>query len=95
MRWLCSLSALTLICLQAYLWLSDNGHRNTVSIREAVAEVRAGNQKLIERNASLAAEVRNLKTGNEATEERARSDLGMIGEHETFYQVVPAGTTGI
>jgi len=50
---------------------------------------------LRERNAALDAEVINLKQGVDAAEERARSDLGMIGENETFYQVVPvASTTG-
>ena len=40
-------------------------------------------------NAALDAEVINLKQGRDAAEERARTDLGMIGQHETFYQVVP------
>ena len=44
----------------------------------------------MERNRQLAAEVRDLKTGIAALEERARSDLGMIAGNETFYQVVPA-----
>ena len=47
-------------------------------------------QQLRDRNAALDAEVVNLKQGLEAAEERARTDLGMIGRKETFYQVVPA-----
>ena len=47
---------------------------------------------LRERNQSLEAEVINLKVSREAAEERARSDLGLIGNSETFYQVVPAAT---
>ena len=39
--------------------------------------------------AALDAEVVNLKQGRDAAEERARTDLGMIGKSETFYQVVP------
>ena len=54
---------------------------------------RAENDALGERNHQLAAEVRDLKTGMDALEERARSDLGMISQHETFYQVVPARPT--
>ena len=50
------------------------------------------NQQLEERNRQLGAEVRDLKTGLDALEERARSDLGMIASHETFYQVVPPST---
>jgi cell division protein FtsB len=75
--------------LQAELWFSDDGYRKTLKLRSAVAEQRALNDALRERNASLDAEVVNLKQGNDAAEERARTDLGMIGERETFYQVVP------
>ena len=60
-------------------------------IRAAVAEQRALNDELQSRNASLDAEVVNLKVGRDAAEERARTDLGMIGKFETFYQVVPVG----
>jgi cell division protein FtsB len=75
--------------LQAELWLSDDGYRKTLKLRTAVAEQRDLNESLRARNASLDAEVINLKQGRDAAEERARTDLGMIGQHETFYQVVP------
>ncbi len=75
--------------LQVQLWLSDDGYRKTLNLRTAVADQRAQNQILRERNAALDAEVVNLKQGLEAAEERARTDLGMIGPKETFYQVVP------
>ncbi len=75
--------------LQVRLWLSDDGYRKTLNLRTAVADQRAQNQSLRERNAALDAEVINLKQGLEAAEERARTDLGMIGPKETFYQVVP------
>lgn len=74
--------------LQADLWFSDDGYRKTMNLRTAVAEQRALNETLRLRNAALDAEVINLKQGNEAAEERARTDLGMIGQRETFYQVV-------
>lgn len=81
--------------LQAELWLSDDGYRKTVKLRTAVADQRSLNEQRRERNAALDAEVINLKQGNDAAEERARTDLGMIGKHETFYQVVPvADATG-
>lgn len=57
-------------------------------LRNAVAEQREENRILRERNASLAAEVRDLKEGQEALEERARTELGMIEEGETFFQVI-------
>ncbi len=79
--------------MQAKLWLSDDGYRKTRELRAAVAEQRQQNQSLRERNVALDAEVLNLKNGREAAEERARTDLGLIGNKETFYQVVPASDT--
>lgn len=78
--------------MQGQLWLSADGYRKTRDLRIAVAEQRQQNQDLRERNQSLEAEVVNLKVSREAAEERARSDLGLIGKSETFYQVVPAAT---
>ena len=81
--------------LQTELWFSDDGYRKTLKLRTAVADQRALNDSLRDRNSALDAEVINLKQGLDAAEERARTDLGMIGERETFYQVVPvARTTG-
>jgi len=77
------------LTLHGQLWLSDNGYQKTGELRVAVAEQRRQNQDLRDRNAALDAEVINLKQGVEAAEERARTDLGMIGPKETFYQVVP------
>jgi len=78
------------ILLQGKLWLADDGYRKTRNLRGAVAELEARNEALAERNAALEAEVLNLKKGRAAAEERARTDLGFIGENETFFQVVPA-----
>ena len=64
--------------------------REVARLTRAVATQRGENEQLGERNRQLAAEVRDLKTGMDALEERARSDLGMIARNETFYQVVPA-----
>ncbi|MGB5625922.1 MAG: septum formation initiator family protein [Woeseiaceae bacterium] len=75
--------------LQAKVWFSDDGYRKTMNLRTAVAEQRALNETLRARNSALDAEVINLKKGKDAAEERARTDLGMIGKQETFYQVVP------
>lgn len=89
MRWLLAILAVTVTMLQVRLWLSDDGYRKTLNLRTAVADQRAQNQVLRERNAALDGEVINLKQGLDAAEERARTDLGMIGPNETFYQVVP------
>ena len=88
-RWLVMVLALAGLGLQAELWFSDDGYRKTLKLRAAVAEQRELNASLKARNEALDAEVINLKQGNDAAEERARTDLGMIGKQETFYQVVP------
>ncbi len=92
-RWTLSVLVILGLVMQAKLWLSDDGYRKTRELRSAVAEQRQQNQSLKERNVALEAEVLNLKNGREAAEERARTDLGMIGHNETFYQVVPATDT--
>ena len=91
-RWLLILLAIVGLGLQAELWFSDDGYRKTLKLRAAVAEQRELNGSLRARNAALDAEVINLKQGRDAAEERARTDLGMIGETETFYQVVPVAS---
>ena len=88
-RWLLGLLVIAGLGLQAELWFSDDGYRKTLKLSAAVAEQRELNESLKARNAALDAEVINLKQGRDAAEERARTDLGMIGETETFYQVVP------
>jgi cell division protein FtsB len=93
LRWLLVLLGTVALLLQAQLWFSDGGYRKTAKLREAVADQRELNEQLRNRNAALDAEVINLKQGLEAAEERARTDLGMIGPKETFYQVVPVAST--
>ncbi len=90
MRWMLLILGIVAISLQAQLWFADGGYRKTAGLRTAVAEQRLLNEQLLERNAALDAEVINLKHGLEAAEERARTDLGLIGRRETFYQVVSA-----
>lgn len=78
-----------LVLLQGRLWLGNGGLRDVWHLRAAVAEGERENERLRRRNEELAAEVRNLKLGHDAIEERARAELGMIGEDETFYHIVP------
>lgn len=88
MKWLLAALAVVLILLQYRIWISDDGFRGVVRLQHAVAAQQAQNAKLTERNNRLAAEVEDLKSGTAAIDELARSDLGMIGPNETFYQVV-------
>ncbi len=85
---------LVLIGLQYRLWVSGDGVRSVVGLRRSVAEQSAENATLTRRNGQLAAEVKDLKEGLSALEERARNDLGMIGANETFFQVVDADGRG-
>ncbi len=80
-----------LLALQYRLWVSPDGMREVWRLEKAIAAQSDENDQLTERNSTLAAEVRDLKEGRAAIEERARTDLGMVGANETFYQVVPPG----
>src|ERR1700722_1172586 len=90
MKWLAAALAVAVILLQYRVWFSEDGVREVTRLKSAVATQSTENEQLAERNKQLAAEVRDLKTGMDALEERARSDLGMIARNETFYQVVPS-----
>src|SRR3954447_13578472 len=93
MKWLASALLVVVLLLQYRIWLSEDGVRELRRLETAVATQRAENDQLGERNRQLAAEVRDLKNGMQALEERARSELGMIASNETFYQVVPPRPT--
>lgn len=77
-----------LVVLQYRLWLGDGGMREVARLRVEIEQQQVENATLRERNRTLAAEVQDLKKGTVAIEERARTDLGMVGQRETFYQVV-------
>ncbi len=79
---------LVLVGLQYRLWVSDDGLRSVLNLRKSVAAQRVENAGLGQRNSQLAAEVKDLKVGSVALEERARTELGMTGQNETFFQVV-------
>jgi cell division protein FtsB len=89
MKWLLAALLTATGLLHYRLWLSPDGVREVTRLSATVDAQTANNQELRARNAQLAAEVSDLKQGMLALEERARSELGMIGANETFYQVVP------
>ena len=88
-RIVAGLLIVALLALQYRLWLSPNGMRDLWRTKAAIEAQTEENARLAERNRTLAAEVRDLQEGRAAIEERARTDLGMIGANETFFQVVP------
>jgi cell division protein FtsB len=74
--------------LQYRLWFGNGGEREVAALQAQVQRQARDNTGLRERNDALAAEVQDLKSGEAAVEERARSELGMIKPGETFYRVV-------
>ena len=81
-----------LIWLQYKIWLQDGGIPEVIQLQQEVEEVKTEVQRLHERNSSLDAEVKDLKKGLDAIEERARSEMGMIKEGEIYYQVIEPET---
>lgn len=88
MRWLVSLLLILLLLAQYQLWSGSGSLPALWRLEQSVAVQREENAALKERNEALEAEVLDLKQGMEAVEERARNELGMIKEGETFYQVI-------
>jgi len=79
---------LLLLALQYRLWVGAGGRADVHRLRGEIAVMDAENSQLRARNAALEAEIEDLKQGEEAMEERARTDLGMVKDGETFYLIV-------
>jgi cell division protein FtsB len=88
MRISTALFVLLLVLLQYRLWFGNGSMTEVHHLENQISEIKQENQKLKERNLSLTAEVYDLKQGQEAIEERARSEMGMIKYDETFYQII-------
>lgn len=88
MRLLLIVLTLLLIALQYQLWVGRGSLPAAWELDRRADEQQRENERLRQRNRALEAEVRDLKQGLEAVEERARSDLGMIREGETFFEIV-------
>lgn len=74
--------------LQYRLWFGDGGIRQITQYQARLGELAMQVQEKKERNAALYGEVLDLRKGQEAIEERARYELGMVKEDETFFQVL-------
>ena len=90
MRWLALVFLAAIAALQYPMWLGKGGWLAVRDLDRQVAAQRDANAKLRARNEALDADVRDLKTGSEAIEERARAELGMIRHDEVFFQLQPA-----
>ncbi|RFC33023.1 MAG: cell division protein FtsB [Candidatus Nitrotoga sp. MKT] len=88
MRWVSLILVSLLLLVQYPLWFGKGGWLKVWDLDRQVEEQKHINQKTQTRNAVLDAEVRDLKQGTEAVEERARSELGMVKRDEVFFQIV-------
>lgn len=88
MRLLALFLAILIAALQWPLWVGKGGWLRVWQLDQQVAERRVQNEKLQQRNDALEAEVRDLKTGTDAIEERARNELGMVKQDEVFFQAL-------
>lgn len=77
-----------LLALQAKLWWGDGSWTEAKALQQKVGQQKVENARLQQRNDALSAEVEDLKSGESAIEDRARSELGMVKPGETFYRVV-------
>jgi len=77
-----------LLLLQYRLWTGNGSLVEVNLLKDEIEKVKNENKNLKERNLSLTAEVFDLKQGHEAIEEIARSEMGMIKDGETFYQII-------
>lgn len=88
MKILAGILVALIVLIQAPLWIGKGGWFRAWELEKEVARQKQKNEGLAVRNSGLAAEVKDLKTGTDAVEERARYELGMVRKDEVFYQVV-------
>jgi cell division protein FtsB len=88
MRWLTLVLVVLIALLQYPLWLGKGSWLRVWDLNQQIDKQQAINTGLDARNDKLDAEVRDLKQGYAAIEERARSELGMVKQDEVFYQVL-------
>ena len=93
MRWLALAFVALIVVLQYPMWLGKGGWLQVRELDRQLAAQKEANAKLKVRNDALDADVRDLKAGVEAIEERARSELGMVKQDEVFFQLQPPGST--
>ncbi|SNC75397.1 cell division protein FtsB [Marinobacter sp. es.048] len=88
MKLLWTIMVIVILLLQVRLWVGEGSFAQVWAMERSIAEQREENAELATRNERLYAEVRNLRNEQGAVEERARMNLGLIREDETFFLVV-------
>ena len=88
MKALVTILLILLVSLQYRLWFGRGNLQEVAELESLKHERQLKNEELTSRNRALTAEVLDLKKGMRAVEEKARSEMGMVKEGETFYQIV-------
>jgi len=88
LRILLAILALLFGHLQYKLWVAEGKVQDSWALERRIETLKFSNNKLTERNNALQAEVMNLKSGHDVIEEKARRELGLIGQDETFFQYI-------
>ncbi|MBF7071853.1 cell division protein FtsB [Glaciecola sp. MH2013] len=88
-RWFVIIMLVLLTALQARLWFGKNSIADYRKMDAQVQELKRQNANLEQRNSLLKADISDLQLGLESIEERARNELGLIKEGETFYRILP------
>tara|TARA_B100000508_G_scaffold123935_1_gene106941 strand:+ start:298 stop:600 length:303 start_codon:yes stop_codon:yes gene_type:complete len=85
MKFLALLLVLLLVVMQVNVWLTKDGYSRLAEIKELIQDQQKENNEMVSRNSQLKEEIKDLKDGYSAIEEKAREDIGMIKEGEEFY----------
>lgn len=85
MKFIALLLVLLLVMMQVNIWLTKDGYSRVAEIKELIQDQQKENNEMVSRNSQLREEIKDLKDGYSAIEEKAREDLGMIKEGEEFY----------
>jgi len=88
LRFLLALLLLIFLALQYRLWVGEGSYAEVRHLQQEIANKKADLERMEKENQELRAEIEDLKKGLEAIQERARSELGMIKEGETYFQIV-------
>ena len=88
MKWVMAILITLLVVLQYRLWIGEGSLAHRAQLQQQIDQQQTENERLQERNDTIALEVRELKSGHESIEERAREQMGMIKKGETFFMVV-------
>ncbi|GLR72557.1 cell division protein FtsB [Agaribacter marinus] len=88
-KWIALVLVVLLAMLQYRLWFGKNSIAEYKNMQSQISLMEAQNSRLKQRNQLLRADIEDLKSGLESMEERARNELGLIKQGETFYRILP------